>query len=52
MTSAGNRWRLNEIDFTKHLLRQLLTAELPETFYRLPDITFAFAPELISASDH
>ena len=39
--SAGNRWRLNEIDFTKYILRQRRTAELPETFYRLPDSTLS-----------
>lgn len=32
MTSAGNRWRLNEIGFAKYLLRRRLAAELPETF--------------------
>ena len=34
MTSAGNRWRLNEIGFTKIHPGQRLTPTLPETFWR------------------
>lgn len=45
MTSPGNRWRLNEIGFTKLHLRQRLAPTLPETLPETLSETFQHLPD-------